>query len=196
VSLFFRAAYLVGLKPWDSSVMPPELVAVVEGDGHLPPGRFLDVGCGPGSNSIYMAEKGWDVTGVDFVPRAIAMARRKLAAGDVKAGFLVGDVTRLGELGLEPGFDFVFDKGCFHSIPDELRDAYVSSVTPLARPGATMLMFCFVRGDKPSRVGPRGVDRTEVARRFASGWEMVSETNGPGFGRLGAAWYRLLRLQV
>ena len=80
MSVFFRVAYLVGFKPWDSGVPPPELVAVVEGADRLSPGKALDVGCGTGTNSIYMARHGWDVTGVDFVPRAINTAKRKAKA--------------------------------------------------------------------------------------------------------------------
>ncbi len=50
MSLFFRLAYVIGFKPWDSGVPPPELVSVVEGPGALPPGRALDLGCGTGTN--------------------------------------------------------------------------------------------------------------------------------------------------
>ncbi len=194
MSFFFRAAYRVGFKPWDSDVSPPELVSVVEGSERLPPGRFLDLGCGTGTNCIYLARNGWEATGVDFVPQAIDTARRKVAGAGVAVRLLVGDVTRLAGLGLEPGFDLILDLGCFHSIADDRRDAYVSSVTPLARSGATMLMFCFVRRGKPPRFGPRGVERDELARRFASGWEMLSEVAGAPFLGLDSAWYRLRRL--
>ena len=193
MSLFFRAAYRFGFKPWDSGVSPPELVSVVEGSEPLPPGRFLDLGCGTGTNCIYVATQGWDATGVDFVPQAIGTARRKAAAAGAAVRLLVGDVTRLAAVGLEPGFDLVLDLGCFHSIADDRRDAYVSSVTPMARSGATMLMFCFVRGEKPRRFGPRGVERVEVAKRFASGWDMVSDVAGAPFIGLDSAWYRLRR---
>src|SRR5438132_11612963 len=67
MSAFFQLAYLVGFKPWDSGVPPPELVEVVEGPQALEPGRALDLGCGTGTNCIYLAEHGWDATGVDFV---------------------------------------------------------------------------------------------------------------------------------
>ena len=83
MSVFFRAAYLLGFKPWDSGVPPPELIAVVEGKDRLTPGKALDLGCGTGTNSVYLAEHGWDVTGVDFVPRAIRAARQKAAAAGV-----------------------------------------------------------------------------------------------------------------
>lgn len=193
MSAFFRFAYLVGFKPWDSGVPPPELVAVVEGEDRLPAGRVLDLGCGTGTNCVYLAQHGWDATGVDFVPRAIKAAGQRAASAGVSPRFIMGDVTRLTTLGLGSGFDLVFDLGCFHSIPDTGRDAYVTGATELARPGATMLLFGFVRGASPPRFGPRGMARGEVGDRFERGWEVVTETfGGPMFGS-DAAWYRLRR---
>ncbi|TME41695.1 MAG: methyltransferase domain-containing protein [Chloroflexi bacterium] len=193
MSFFFRAAYLFGFKPWDSGVPPPELVSVVEGPGRLEPSKALDLGCGTGTNCIYMAQHGWDATGVDFVPRAIEQARRKAAAAGVSPRFVVGDVTRLAEVGVGEGYALLLDLGCFHSIADARRDAYVEGATEVARQDATMLLFGMVRRGDPGRVGPRGMARGEVAQRFASGWEIVSEEAGrPMFGN-DTAWYRLRR---
>jgi SAM-dependent methyltransferase len=193
VSIFFRAAYLLGFKPWDSGVPPPELVSVVEGPDSLTPGKALDLGCGTGTNSIYLTQHGWDTTGVDFVPRAVGMARRKAAAAHASPQLLLGDVTRLTELGVGGDYGLLLDLGCFHSIPDARRDAYVQGVSQAARTGATFLLFCFVRGEKASRVGPRGVAPGEVAQRFAAGWEIVSDKRGgPMFGS-DASWYQMLR---
>ena len=191
--MFFRAAYLLGFKPWDSGVPAPELVAAVEGEQRLPVGKALDLGCGTGTNCIYLAQHGWDAIGVDFVPRAIRSAGQKASSAGVSPRFIVGDVTRLSPLGLGSGFDLLFDLGCFHSIPDSGRDAYAKGATEVARPGATMLLFGFVRGASPPRFGPRGLAHGEVAERFAPGWEVVSETPGrPMFGA-DAAWYRMRR---
>jgi cyclopropane fatty-acyl-phospholipid synthase-like methyltransferase len=193
VSFFFRAAYLLGFKPWDSGVPPPELVSAVEGPGKLEPGKALDLGCGTGTNAIYLARHGWDATGVDFVPRAIAQARRKAAASGVMPRLLVGDVTRLTELGIGTGFGLLLDLGCFHSIPDAGRDAYVRGASAVAAPGATMLLFAMVRRGDPGRVGPRGVGPNEIAQRFGGSWEIAGEeTGGPMFGN-DTVWYRLRR---
>jgi cyclopropane fatty-acyl-phospholipid synthase-like methyltransferase len=174
-------------------VPPPELVALVEGRDRLAPGKALDLGCGTGTNSVYLAEHGWDVTGVDFVPRAIRAARQRATPAGVSPRLIVGDVTRLADLGVGVGYDLLFDLGCFHSIPDARRDAYVTGATEVARSGALMLLFGFVRRSKPSRLGPRGLARDEVAQRFASGWEIVAEEAGrPALG-CDSAWYRLRR---
>src|SRR6266852_4951120 len=111
VSFFFRAAYLVGFKPWDSGVPPPQLVAVVEGSDALLPQKALDLGCGTGTNSIYMARHGWDVTGIDFVPRAVSVAKRKAAEAQASPRLMVGDVTRLTELGIGTDYSLLLDLG-------------------------------------------------------------------------------------
>ena len=191
--MFFRAAYRFGFKPWDSGVPPPELVAVVEGEHRLPPGRALDLGCGTGTNSIYLAQHGWDTTGIDFVPRAVKMAKHKAAAAHTSPRLIVGDVTRVSELGIGAGFALLLDLGCFHSIPDAGRDSYVQGATEVARAGATFLLFGFVRGDKVSRIGPRGLSASEIVQRFSTGWEVLSEkAGGPMLGGVGT-WYLMLR---
>jgi SAM-dependent methyltransferase len=193
VSVFFRAAYRFGFKPWDSGATPPELVAVVDGEDRLLPGRGLDIGCGTGTNSIYLAQHGWDPTGIDFVPRAVKMAKDKAAAAHVAPRLIVGDVTRLTALGIGADYGLLLDVGCFHSIPDAGRDAYVLGVTEVARAGAIFLLFGFVRGDKGSRIGPRGLSGSEIVARFATGWEVLSEkAGGPMLGGVGT-WYRMRR---
>jgi len=190
---FFRAAYLVGFKPWDTGVPPPELVALVEGKDALPPGKAIDLGCGTGTNCIYLAQHGWEVTGVDFVSRAISAARRKAASAGVSPRLIVGDVTRLTDIGLGAGYKLLLDLGCFSSIPDAGRDAYVSGATRIAEPDAVLLLFCLIRPAKPPRLGPRGVARGEVVKRFAAGWELVSEQQGQPVREYDGAWYRLRR---
>src|SRR4029077_4682557 len=137
--LFFWWSYLAGPRPWDSGITPPELVEWIEGPHALAPGRALDIGCGTGTNCKFMLDHGWDVTGVDFVSRAVQIATRK-APG---ARLLVGDVTRREELGVSGPFDLLLDIGCFHSIPESRRDAYVQGISRVAAPGATFLLFAF-----------------------------------------------------
>lgn len=189
MSLFYRFAYLVGFKPWDSGKSPPELVAEVEGADALPAGRALDLGCGTGTNSVYLASHGWEVTGIDLVGRAVAAARRKARAASVSPRLLHGDVTHLGELSVGQGYGLVLDLGCFHSIPAERREAYAEGVTRAAAPGAILLLFGFAPG--AMRLGPAGVTAGELGRRL-EGWELVSSTRGTD--RIETCWYRLRRL--
>jgi SAM-dependent methyltransferase len=189
VNLVYELMYLVGFKPWDSGVPPPELTAVVEGPGALTPGRALDLGCGTGTNAIYLASRGWEVTAIDAVGRPLRAARRKAEAAGVTPRFVHGDVTRLPELGVGGGHGLVLDLGCFHGVPAGRRDAYAAGVTPAAAPGATFLLFGFAPG--AMRIGPLGVTADELRRRLP-GWELEEATRGTD--RFETWWYRLRRL--
>jgi SAM-dependent methyltransferase len=93
----FDLQYLLGLAPWDTQVTPPEVVELVERAG-VPPGRALDLGCGSGTNCIYLARHGWEAVGVDFSAVAIHRARRKARRGRVDCRFYRADVTDLSFL--------------------------------------------------------------------------------------------------
>ena len=185
-------AYRLGFKPWDSGIPPPELVEVIEGARRLTPGRALDLGCGTGTTTIYMASKGWEATGVDFVPRAIKTARAKAARAAASAVFIVGDVTRLHELTIEPGFDLLFDQGCFHSLPEAAQPAYAREISRMARSGATYLLYAFgpQPADKRRPFFPRGLSPDDVRTRFGE-FELVEAR--PGTDPFGSHWYTLRR---
>jgi SAM-dependent methyltransferase len=188
---YYRLSYLLGRAPWDTGVPPPELVEVVEGPRALRPGRALDLGCGSGTNSVYLARWGWEVTGVELVGRAVERARRRARASGVAPRLLKGDVARLAELGLEPGFGLLFDLGCHHSLDGRRRDAYAAAATRLAAPGALLLLYGFAPG--AWSLGPlrNGVTAAELRTRFR-GWELIEERRGGG--RFAASWYTLRRL--
>ena len=181
--LFFRLAYRFGFKPWDTGVPPPELVELVEGPKALRPGRALDIGCGTGTNCKYLLDHQWEVTGVDFVPQAINAAKRK-APG---AKLLVGDVTKLREVGVSGPFDLMLDLGCFHAIPDARRAAYVGEVGQLASPGASLLMFAF--GEKGR--GTPVATEAEIRQRFGAAFDVAEVRPGVPFRK--QTWYRILR---
>jgi len=187
--------YMLGFTPWDR-VLPQELADIVAGPNALPPGRALDLGSGYGTKAIYMATHGWNVTAVEYVPRALEEARRRASKAGVKLDFRPGDVTRLGDLKLEPGYNLVFDFGCFHGLNTGQRDAYVQGVNALAAPGATLLMMAFTK-----RVPPitSGVSEAEVLDRFgpawSKAWSHLAEIEGsPTQVRRGMpGWFCLVR---
>ncbi len=181
--LFFRLSYVLGVKPWDSGVPPPELVEVIEGSTALRHGRALDLGCGTGTNCRYLLDHSWDVTGVDFVARAVHAAKVKAPA----ARLLVGDVTKLRELGVSGPFDLMLDLGCFHAIPDARRDAYVREVSHVAAPGATLLMFAF--GEKGR--GTPVATEAEIRQRFSGPFDVVEVRPGIPFRQ--QTWYWMIR---
>ena len=74
-------------------VAPKRLRHLVEVVGDLQPGTAIDLGCGMGQNSIWLAQQGWTVTGLDIAPEAIAAARAAAAAAGVGVDFLVADLA-------------------------------------------------------------------------------------------------------
>src|SRR5262245_14021563 len=140
MSLGYRLLYRLGLTPWERRQVPRELVRLVENPGGPRPSKALDLGCGTGRDAVYLARRGWEVTGVDVVPRAIARARVRAAEAQVRVRFLEGDVTRLPALGLGTGYGLIFDAGCFHGLPDDSRAAYVRGVNALRGPEARLLL--------------------------------------------------------
>ncbi len=172
-SLVYRLFYLLRLRVWERRQPPVELLALVEGPAALPAGRALDLGCGTGTDSTYLARHGWNVTGVDIVPEAVALARRNAAAAGVHVRFVEGDATRLQDLGLGERFDLIVDFGCLHTLPQDKRVAYVHGVSAMAAPGATFLLYGFAR---PPRFTPMqaGLTEAEVRERFSAvGWDVL-----------------------
>jgi SAM-dependent methyltransferase len=110
--------YAAGATPWDSGDADPHLVELVT-QGTLARGRALEVGCGTGTNAIWLARSGFDVTAIDVAPLAIEAAEAKRAASDARARFAVRDFLQDGA---PPGrFDLVFDRGVLH-VFDEAQD--------------------------------------------------------------------------
>jgi SAM-dependent methyltransferase len=168
--------------PWDTGVVPPEVERFVASH---PPGRALDLGCGTGTNVVYLADQGWKAVGVDFAPRAIAKARRRAELADATrwCEFRVGDVTRLDAL--EGPFDFALDIGCLHSIPASGRVRYAAGLARLVRPGGTYLLYAFAPG------GPAtGMTGDDVRATFADAFDVVRVEEGTG---IPSAWYTLAR---
>lgn len=197
MSFHYRVLYRIGFTPWDQDHVAAELSALVEGPTALAPGRALDVGCGTGTQAVYLAELGWQVTGVDAVERALVQARRRAEEKGVEVSWVAGDVASLPKLGLGDGFDLVHDRGCFHDLSPAAREGYVQGVNKLTATGATLLLMAFAHRNRG--VGPSGASEQEILRRFGSAWELVSAQDdstpaprGP-MRHVPRTWYRLRR---
>jgi SAM-dependent methyltransferase len=177
--LFTVWYWLPGRRRWDTGVTPPELERFV---GSHPSGRALDLGCGTGTNVVYLARRGWEAVGVDFASRAIAKARRRARDAGVSSTFIVGDVTRLDVTG---PFDLALDIGCLHSIAVTGRAGYATGLARLVRPGGTFLLYAFAPGGAAV-----GLSAEDVRATFAGGFDIVGIEEGKGRP---SAWYTLVR---
>jgi SAM-dependent methyltransferase len=190
--LLYRTGAARARRGWDSGVAP-ELQRLVEGDGLDPGrpggGRALDLGCGSGGNVVYLAGRGFDATGVDFSPTAIAQARRAAQDAGVDARFLVGDVTKPVS-GLEPPFDLVLLYNVLQDVSEGSRPGLAAETTRLTRPGGAVLLWCWYgrkadlplisyRG--PSRIAPFVIEPGDEEHLFGAGFdiERVETDAGP-----------------
>jgi SAM-dependent methyltransferase len=159
-------------------------------------GRAIDLGCGVGLLTIYLAQHGWQVTGVDVVERALRTARRSADKSGVNVAFVRGDVTRLDRLGISGPFELLLDCGCFHNMSNDERRRYVESITSVAMANAQLMLFVLGPGRRP--IWPRGAQRADVERHFSPGWTIVwsapHDRNPDGIPPdKSATWYRLKR---
>ena len=96
--------------PWHEAEPPPLLVRAL--DQRSAQGRALDIGCGAGTYSIYMAERGYDVTAIDFMPQAIAILREGIKDRNLSIEAIQADI---GKWAADRPFDIVLDIGCLHT---------------------------------------------------------------------------------
>ncbi|MFI0929112.1 class I SAM-dependent methyltransferase [Streptomyces sp. NPDC021012] len=134
-------------KPVPFFVAKPDenLVSYVE-RGLLPAGgKVLDLGCGPGRNALYLASAGYEVTGIDLSPTAVAWAEeRAAAAGAGNVRFVCGDAFTAA---LDGPYDLVYDSGCFHHLPPHRRISYLALLDRVLAPGGHLALTAFAAGE-------------------------------------------------
>lgn len=202
MSLFYRFQYLIGLTPWEQMPSLPigkQAFALLDREqtGREPPlGRALDLGCGTGYWSVQLAQRGWDVTGIDNVPKALRLAHQRARDAGVSIRFVEGSVTTLAGAGIKSGYRLILDFGCVHGLSPEQVRQVASEVSTVAAADATLLMYAF----SPTGRGPlpRGLGRSEIEHAY-SAWtitdEIAFDLNGtPRFvQRAQPRFYRLRR---
>jgi hypothetical protein len=200
----YGLAYALGFHPWEDLVehrpFADKLLGLVtrEEEGREPPyGPALDLGTGSAVWGVRLAQRGWAVTGVDIVDKALGRARQRAEREGVEIRLVRGDVTALRETGIGSGFRLLLDTGTFHGLDGAERKAMGREVSAVAGPDATLILDCFA----PRRRGPlpRGASRTDVERSFPD-WvitdDAVADTEPDAIARLfkfGERFYRLRR---
>lgn len=189
MSLWWDIVYWLKKTPWDTGVTPPEIVAMIE-SGRVKPGRALDLGSGTGTNTIYLAQRGFEVTGVDISGRAISLAKRKARSAELtdRVRFERGDVTLMRRWATGHSLDFAFDIGCFHNLEPEARSRYVTALTVVLKPGAIYMLYAF----EPS-ADRRGVGLDEIARLFDRDYKLEGLRHGGDRNSRKSAWYTFMK---
>jgi SAM-dependent methyltransferase len=132
--------YSLNTLGWELGKPRPILVEFVE-NGKLTLGRVLDLCCGAGSNTVYMAEQGFEVVGMDVSPTAIGFAQKKAWQATVQVDFGLHSFVWLPFK--DGAFDFVFDMGCFHHVEPEDRSKFIQGVHRVLRRQGVYMLTCF-----------------------------------------------------
>lgn len=159
--------------PWDTGSPDPLLIAAIESHG-IEPGRTLEVGCGTGTNAIYLAEHGFDVVGVDVAPAAIEHARAK-AHGRCRFETL----DFLNEAVPGGPFQFVFDRGCFHTLDEEHERArFAQNVAGVLVTGGVWLSLIGSTEGAPRDTGPPRRSARDVMNAIEPALEILEFRSG------------------
>jgi SAM-dependent methyltransferase len=146
-----------------------------EEDGREPPyGPALDVGTGSAVWGVELAKRGWQVTGIDIVPKALERARERAVEAGVELRLLHADVAALSESVVGANFRLALDTGTFHGLGGSQRDAMARGLSAVCTGDATVILDCF----EPRRRGPlpHGASRSDVERAFRD-WEVTDVEN-------------------
>ncbi len=160
--------YLLGKSPWDTGVTPPELEELIRG-GQIPPGRALDIGCGTGTNAIYLAQHGFQTVGVDIASLAIVQAKYKARRAGVPVKFYAGDVLKVGMRGgpaISAPIDFALDIGCLHSLAATQLQSYVDMLRRVLRVGGFYLLYAW--GPRKLNGRPLGLMPDEIVQLWGT----------------------------
>ena len=180
----FDSAYRSRFTPWGDVRIPKQLKALIK---YTSPRSSLEIGCGLGRFSAFMARSGVRAVGVDFSPVAIEKAKTRVADEAEKPKFFIADVTRLAEAGLTPPFDVSFDIGCFHCLGPNAQRAYVAQLSHMLKPGGTHLIWAIDSAPGDVKLSP-----DVVARVFAPSFVLRSaEASRRRF--VASHWYWLER---
>ena len=136
----FEKAYNQPRAIWTRPEPPEEIIELVE-NGNIKPCKAIDIGCGEGYYSIYLASKGFQVTGIDISEKAIQYAKENAAKKGVNVKFIARDIADLGNL--KEKFDFVLEWGIMHIIMPPKRKEYVEKISNILNDGGKYLSTCF-----------------------------------------------------
>jgi SAM-dependent methyltransferase len=202
--LNYGLAYRIGFHPWEDAQHQPafseRISALVEREetSDPPHGRALDLGTGSGIWALWLAQRGWLVTGIDVVEKALERARQRVSDAGADVRIVRADVTDIRSGSTGSGFRLFLDTGTFHGLGGDGRLAMGREVSAIAAPGATLLLLAW----QPRRRGPlpRGASLADLEAAFP-GWE-ISDEGSTGFRapppvelllRPRERWYRIHR---
>ncbi|MBI4744509.1 MAG: class I SAM-dependent methyltransferase [Actinobacteria bacterium] len=135
--------------------------------------HILDLGTGPGTQAIALAKMGFRVTATDISATAISKAKEKSKQEELSIDFFQDDIV---DTKINDKFDFIFDRGCFHTLPPEKRDVYVKNVHRILKTGGILFLKCFSYKEK-TLGGPHRFSPEQIEEYFHRHFEILSITD-------------------
>ena len=190
----WNESYASGEVPWDTGEPEPLLIEFVTA-GRIAPARTMEIGAGTGTNAIWLAERDFDVLGIDVAPLAVERAFAKLQDRDLRCRFATLDF--LADSSLEGPFHFVFDRGCFHVFDEpEQRTRFAARVAATLAPEGLWLSLIGSTEGAPREVGPPRRSAREVALAIEPALEILELRAAEFRGHGAQAWFCLSRRRV
>lgn len=126
--------------PWELGRPRESLVGLVESE-KIRPCKTLDLCCGAGTNPIYLAKKGFEVTAMDVSDGAVKISKKRAEKEKIEMNLVVGSFLALPFK--DNWFDFIFDMGCFHHVKTLNRPIFINGINRVLKPESTYFLTCF-----------------------------------------------------
>lgn len=182
--IFYEIAYRISRPRWDDGQIPPQLTQLISKADRG--AKALDLGCGTGTHSIYLAKQGLTVTGIDASETAIRRAREKASQAGVRPELVIHDVTHLDFL--HGPFQIALDVGCLHGLRPAEKQRYATELARLMPIGGTLLVW----GMEPQSMGI-GLTREMMEEVFEPAFKLDRVEDVQFHGRP-SKWYWLARV--
>lgn len=160
--------YKEGNLPWDYGKPYEQLVDFVNENS---PCHALDVGCGTGTDAIFLAQNGFNVSAIDVSEEAIKIAKSKAEKAGVIVDFMVADALDMPFE--DETFEFVNDNGCFHQLSKSSWKIFVKEVARVMKPKARYLMKCFSDKEPPNPKLPHRLSKETIRQYFSENFNIL-----------------------
>jgi SAM-dependent methyltransferase len=177
--------------PWHSDKPDQELVDLIENE-KIRPNSVLDIGCGAGTDALYIASKGCEVTAIDVSHEAIRIARERAGRAGVGIDFILGNFV---DVAFEnERFDFINDRGFFHHIDPRRREKVAVKINSVLKTSGCYYLRCWSDKEEESDRGPHRISKDEIKSTFSKFFK-IGVIKDFRFGGKGARGYACLMMK-